>query len=124
MGECFSIIGDLDATPENAEATAARITQWLIAEGIIEAELTDRGWMAGAAYAPGPNAQLFDPDIDDTFAGVDGVEICVEPKLHLHLNEWDYPMICPSCSERHTTDGDPRDPVGGTSRTGLRAASS
>lgn len=111
MSDCFNIIGDLDATPENAEATAARITAWLVAEGIIEAELTDCG-MSGAAHAPGPNAQRLDAYADDLFPGLNGVEIHVDPMVHLNWNASTYTMTCPACMASHSFDTSPGDPVG------------
>ena len=41
MGDYFQTIVDRDATPEEAEALAARIRDWLIAEGIVASEMTD-----------------------------------------------------------------------------------
>jgi hypothetical protein len=55
MGEHFQVIVDQDARAEEASRLAAPIRQWLIDEGIIEAEPRDCVLGSDAGYPPGPN---------------------------------------------------------------------
>lgn len=52
MGDCFQKLGDLEAAAGEAEALAARVLEWLVAEEIVSGELTDSA-LGGLARRPG-----------------------------------------------------------------------
>ncbi|MFC9614471.1 hypothetical protein [Streptomyces sp. NPDC056938] len=54
MGNHFQTIVDLQATPADATALAARGLDWLVAEGIVRAERTDCVLGAPLGHPPGP----------------------------------------------------------------------
>ncbi|MFD7322650.1 hypothetical protein ACFV9D_16415 [Streptomyces sp. NPDC059875] len=54
MGSHFQTVVDLDATPTEAPALAARAVDWLVAQGIVRAERTDCVLGAPLGHPPGP----------------------------------------------------------------------
>ncbi|MGI5349788.1 hypothetical protein ACQEU8_16585 [Streptomyces sp. CA-250714] len=54
MGSHFQTVVDLDATPLDAPALAARGLDWLVGEGIVLAERTDCVLGAPLGHPPGP----------------------------------------------------------------------
>ncbi|MEU6880439.1 hypothetical protein [Streptomyces sp. NPDC046712] len=55
MGNHFQTVVDLDATPEEAPALAARALEWLVGQGIVRAERTDCVLGAPLGHPPGPH---------------------------------------------------------------------
>ncbi|MDO0913999.1 hypothetical protein QQM39_25170 [Streptomyces sp. DT2A-34] len=57
MGDHFQAIVDLGASPQQAPQLAERVVEWLVAEGIVLAELTDCVLGQPLGHPPGPNWQ-------------------------------------------------------------------
>ncbi|MFF0030560.1 hypothetical protein ACFYS7_20635 [Streptomyces avermitilis] len=67
MGDHFQTIVDLDARAGEAPEFAARVVEWLVAEGIVLAERTDCVLGRPLGHPPGPNwrrAVGENPDLD------------------------------------------------------------
>ncbi|MFI9341409.1 hypothetical protein ACIG0D_09100 [Streptomyces sp. NPDC052773] len=56
MGDRFQVIADLDATTADAPRLAARVTTWLVAEGVLHAERT-RCVGQSLGHPPGPHRE-------------------------------------------------------------------
>ncbi|MFC8668515.1 hypothetical protein [Streptomyces sp. NPDC057199] len=55
MGDHFQTVVDVDATADEARALAARVVEWLVAEGIVLGERTDCVLGQPLGHPPGPN---------------------------------------------------------------------
>jgi hypothetical protein len=59
VSDTFEIAVDVEATLDEASRLANTVIEWLTAEGIIDATLTDGGDVWGAGYyRPGPSHRL------------------------------------------------------------------
>src|SRR5215469_13051840 len=58
MSDCYQTAADLDADIQSAQATAARLRDWMISRQIIVAEPTDCVLSEGLGHAPGSNYTL------------------------------------------------------------------
>jgi hypothetical protein len=55
MGDRFQVIADLDATTADAPRLAARVTAWLVAEGVLHAERARCVPGQSLGHSPGPH---------------------------------------------------------------------
>lgn len=53
MSDWFQTIADIDVGPAEAEQVGTTVLEWLIASGVVVAEVTDSA--LGDGHAPGPN---------------------------------------------------------------------
>jgi hypothetical protein len=102
MGDWFQIIVDKDATEQEAAELASRIRDWLIAEGIVEREMTDCVLGSDLGYPPGPNAEqaVDDEPMDDVRELLrDGLDIITKRSV-FHAMPGEVELICTDCGQR------------------------
>lgn len=77
MGDWFQTIGDIEATPDEAEKLAEVVLGWLIEAGIVAAEPTDCVLGSDLGYPPGPNYAdaVTEPDRSLTRRWTNGLEV-------------------------------------------------
>jgi hypothetical protein len=108
MGEAYVWVADADARPEDAEALAGRVVDWLEKQGVVASELTHCLLGDELGRAPGPRyAQALTED-DGTPApgGANGVSVDIERRVYLCADNWS--ARCPHCAartEESATDG-------------------
>ncbi|HEV7935436.1 MAG TPA: hypothetical protein VGP70_24360 [Actinomadura sp.] len=77
MGDWFQTIGDIEATPDEAEKLAAAVLTWLVEAGIVAAERTDCVLGSDLGYPPGAKYTdaVTEPDPSLTKRWTNGLEI-------------------------------------------------
>ena len=101
MSDFFTVIGDIDVAAVDAEATARRITGYLIERGYVQPQPSDCVYGRDPGYAPGPDAGDISDWIDHDL-GINGIAVHARPVLHL-LNR-DFGMTCRACGRHADAD--------------------
>jgi hypothetical protein len=92
LGERFQIIADVEAPAEEADELAAATVAWLVAGGIVAAELTDCG-LSAPAHPPGPHyTKAVTPG---PYRGAGGVEV-VTGRTVFYSTDMEQ-VTCPHC---------------------------
>ncbi|HEY9371678.1 hypothetical protein [Streptomyces sp.] len=104
MGDYFQTIVDTEATEAEAPELAARIVAWLVAEGMIEAELSE-GWTLGApGHKPLPGAKAAAKGRTKFDESWGGLEVTAGKRTSFDSGQYTQPeqARCPQC--RGTTE--------------------
>lgn len=100
MGDHFQTIADVDATAEDAEARAARVVAWLVAEGIVLPERTYE-MFGKPVYSPGPRWDEVTQWPCE--GGCDGLAVITGRTVFWGSLGSDMIPVCPHCSAAGTT---------------------
>ncbi|GAA4240391.1 hypothetical protein GCM10022254_64830 [Actinomadura meridiana] len=113
MGDYFQTIVDLDATAADAAELGDRALDWLIREGIVEAEPTDCVLGAPTGHEPGEawEKAVLDPDWEP----LDGLNIETGRTVFLGGQGDGQYAICPRCATRTHFFTEAWDPIEGAS---------
>ncbi|MFD3379813.1 MULTISPECIES: hypothetical protein [unclassified Streptomyces] len=108
MGDHFQTVVDVDATADEARALAARVVEWLVAEGIVLGERTDCVLGQPLGHPPGPNWQRAveeSPDWDPW----DGLAVHTERTVFDSGQGGPESVTCPRCETTAPLSGETYD---------------
>lgn len=100
MGDWFQTVVDRDVGPDEAEALALQVRQWLVERGIVGPAATDCVLGADEGYPPGPNFLLAidGPDHRLREMSVNGLQIVVGRTV-FDSGQGDIRIDCPGCGK-------------------------
>jgi len=90
LSDTFQAIVDVDASEAASEELAARVLDWLWAEGIVSREKSDNVLGADAGYGPGDRLAAWVPEGDDeSFRGrwTNGLEVSTSAGVYVAPGE-------------------------------------
>lgn len=101
MGDWYQTAADLDADMQSAEATAARLREWMISQKIIVAEPSDCVLSEGPGYAPGSNYTLAvkKPYPHLSTLITNGVAFIAEHSVFYSAGIGDITLVCLACGK-------------------------
>ncbi|MFD9190513.1 hypothetical protein ACFWCA_20055 [Streptomyces phaeochromogenes] len=108
MGDHFQTVVDVDATADEAQVLAARVVEWLVAEGIVLGERTDCVLGRPLGHPPGPNwrrAVEESPDWDPW----DGLAVHTERTVFDSGQGGPESVTCPRCETTTPLSGETYD---------------
>ena len=110
VGDYYQTIVDAEATADDAEALAGRVRDWLVAEGVVRAEMTDCVLGGdGNGHAPGANwQQAVATPGDDGFLTLwtKGLQV-VTGRTVFHTVDGPATATCPRCGAGASFEGGP-----------------
>ncbi|MFF0739025.1 hypothetical protein ACFYVL_01380 [Streptomyces sp. NPDC004111] len=100
MGDWFQTIVDTEAAPEEAQALAGNILDWLIADGVVAAERTDCVLGADAGHPPGTRfaEAVEDPDPELVNVWSNGLHVAVGRTVFDAGQGEPSAVTCPHCA--------------------------
>lgn len=99
MGDWFQTIADVQASPQEAEALAAEVRDWLISSGVVSAERTDCVLGADLGHPPGPRAETaVDLSASTVPFGGGGLDIITRRTVFDAGQGEPMAVACPYCS--------------------------
>ncbi|WP_405568696.1 hypothetical protein OG418_28790 [Streptomyces phaeochromogenes] len=108
MGDHFQTVVDVDATADEAQVLAARVVEWLVAEGIVLGGRTDCVLGQPLGHPPGPNwrrAVEESPDWDPW----DGLAVHTERTVFDSGQGGPESVTCPRCETTTPLSGETYD---------------
>ena len=106
MGDWFQIIVDRDSTEEEAVSVGEDIVKWLIADGIIDADMSECLLGEDLGYPPGPDYRIATGDGDDHWLTLmtNGMEVITGRTVFWGWG--DFVLVCDKCATRFEPDED------------------
>lgn len=102
MSDNVQWVVDLDASPEEAQEFAAKVKDWLLAQGIVSNTIcAKRSYRDSELLLPGPSATGWRVDGDGDFPSMHGLDIVTERTVFHTGDNGIQALRCPRCAQDH-----------------------